>query len=671
MKTLWCTILLIFCICSFVYTEPNDDKTLSPYFFVQGDSHVDHLPLKDTQVNISISGIIADVTVTQTYANEGSRPINASYIFPLSTRAAVYGMVMKIGNEIFVAKIKEREHAKKDFQKAKSEGKSASLLEQERPNVFSMSVANVVPGETIQVELKYTETLVPTENIYEFVFPTVVGPRYSSQPESTASSTEQWIKSPYLHQQELPKSAFHITATISAGVPIQDLVCPSHQINPRWKSISVAELSLEEADVFQANRDFILRYRLAGEQLNSGIILYRSHDENFFLFMAQPPARVTDADIPPREYIFVVDVSGSMEGFPLDTTKQLLRDLIGNLKSTDRFNVVLFAGGSYKFAEKSVAATPQNVSQAISIIDSQRGGGGTELLAALKDANEIPRDEQFSRTTLLITDGYISAEKEVFEYIRSHLDQSNIFAFGIGTSVNRYLIEGVASAGLGEPFIVLNPGEAPKIATKFRDYIAAPVLTDIQVTWNGLDAYDVTPQKIPDLFAQRPIVLFGKWRGSAQGIFQLTGKTGRGLFETSVSMNAVKPEERNSALRYLWARTRIAELSDYGSPQTDQDNISQITSLGLAYNLLTQYTSFIAIREVVTNPNPAQDVTQPLPLPKGVSNAAVGQTVVSQSEPELLWLIVLLVCFFLSRSYRSNAGVHMARQGGRDVRGTE
>jgi len=238
----------------------------------------------------------------------------------------------------------------------------------------------------------------------------------------------------------------------------------------------------------------------------------------------------------------------------------------------------------------------------------------------------------------------------VFEYIRSQLDQTNIFAFGIGTSVNRYLIEGVANAGLGEPFIVTNPGEAPKIAANFREYIAAPVLTDIHVTWNGLDAYDVTPQKVPDLFAQRPIVLFGKWRGPAQGVFQLNGKTGRGLFETSVSISDVKQEKTNSALRYLWARTRIAELSDYGSTQLDQDKISQITSLGLTYNLLTQYTSFIAVREVVTNPNPAQDVSQPLPLPQGVSNAAVGQTVVSQSEPELLWLIVILVCFFLSKS---------------------
>ena len=658
MKTLSFTLLL-FCFCNLIFAGPNNDKTLSPYFFVKGDPQLDHLPLKDTRVNISVSGIIADITVTQIYTNEGSRPINASYVFPLSTRAAVYGMVMKIGNEMFVAKIKEREHAKKDFEKAKTEGKSASLLEQERPNVFSMSVANVVPGETIQVELKYTEILVPTDNIYEFVFPTVVGPRYSSQPESTASSTEQWIKSPYLQEGELPKSTFHLRATISAGVPIQELVCPSHKINPLWKSISIAELSLDEADAFQANRDFILRYRLAGEQLNSGIILYRGQNENFFLFMAQPPARVPDADIPPREYIFVVDVSGSMTGFPLDTAKQLLRDLIGHLKPTDRFNVVLFAGDSYKFAEKSVVANQQNISQAITVIDSQHGGGGTELLAALKYANEIPLDEQFSRSTLLITDGYVGTEKEVFEYIRSHLDQTNIFAFGIGTSVNRYLIEGVANAGLGEPFIVTNLGDAPKIATNFRNYIAAPVLTDIHVTWNGLDAYDVTPQKIPDLFAQRPIVLFGKWRGSAKGVFQLTGRTGRGLFETSVSLSDIKAEETNSALRYLWARTKIAELSDYGSTQLDQDKIGQITSLGLTYNLLTQYTSFIAVREVVTNPQPAQDVCQTLPLPQGVSNAAVGQTVVTQSEPELLWLIVLLVCFFLSKS-----------QGGRDVRGT-
>lgn len=629
--------------------KTREDKTLSPYFFVQGDPTIDHLPLKDTRVQIDVSGVIADVQVRQTYRNEGSRPINARYVFPASTRAAVYAMSMRIGDQLIVAKIKEREEAKQQFEKAKAEGKSASLLEQNRPNVFSMSLANVMPGDQIEIELRYTELLVPTDGVYEVVFPTVVGPRYSSQPESSAPQEDRWVKSPYLHQGDAPASTLHISARISAGVPIRDLSCPSHQIVPQWQSPSVAQLATDDANPFAGNRDFILRYRLAEDQIASGLILYQGKDENFFLYMAQPPQRVATADIPGREYIFVVDVSGSMNGFPLNVSKRLLRDLIGQLRPSDLFNVVLFSGDSALLSAKSVSADQENINKAIGLIEQQRGSGGTELLAALKQAMNVPREAGFSRSVVLVTDGYIEAEKGVFDYIRDNLEQCNVFAFGIGTSVNRYLIEGVAKAGMGEPFIVTNESEAPAIAAKFREYIQTPVLTDIQVRPVGFDVYDVHPAHIPDLFAQRPVVLFGKWRGPLGGAFELTGKTGSGDYVTRLDVASIQPDDANRALRYLWARSRIAELSDYGFGHADADRIIAITALGLKYNLLTQYTSFIAVREMVRNTQGrADDVDQPLPLPEGVSNLAVG------SEPELVWLMtasiaIALMMMFLRR----------------------
>src|SRR5687767_5643448 len=201
------------------------EKTLAPYFLVQGDPSVDQLPLKDTRVEISVSGVIADVKVRQIYRNEGSRPINASYVFPASTRAAVYSMRMQIGNEIIVAKIKEREQAKQEFEQAKEEGKSASLLEQQRPNVFSMSLANIMPQEQVEIELRYTELLVPADNVYEVVFPTVVGPRYAS-PENGNKKDDKFVETPYMRQGQKPTSALHISTRIFAGLPIYDLSCP-------------------------------------------------------------------------------------------------------------------------------------------------------------------------------------------------------------------------------------------------------------------------------------------------------------------------------------------------------------------------------------------------------------------------------------------------------------
>lgn len=620
-------------------TDQQAEKTLAPYFLVQGDPTVDQLPLKDTRVEISVSGVIADVKVRQIYRNEGARPINASYVFPASTRAAVYAMRMQLGNEIIVAKIKEREQAKKEFERAKEEGKSASLLEQERPNVFSMSLANIMPQEQVEIELRYTELLIPTDNVYEFVFPTVVGPRYAS-PGSTNSKTDRFVETPYQRQGQQPASELHISARIAAGLPIYDVSSPSHNVFPQWQNNGAAQLQLDDSNPFQGNRDFVVRYRLAGEQIASGLLLFQGAGENFFLYMAQPPQRVAADTIPPREYIFVVDVSGSMEGFPLNTSKRLLRDLIAKLRPTDLFNVVLFAGDSTLLSPQSLPANHQNIARAIALLEQQRGSGGTELLAAMQQAMSLPRQEGISRSLLLVTDGFVAGEQGVFDHIRNNLNRCNVFAFGIGTSVNRYLIEGVAKAGMAEPFIVTEDNEAEGVADKFREYVQSPVLTDIQVRANGFDVYDVNPAQFPDLLAQRPIILFGKWRGPIAGTIELTGKNGQGIFTSRVDVANTQPDEANGALRYLWARSRIAELSDYGAYEAEEEHAQAITELGLKYNLLTRYTSFIAVREVVTNPTgSAQDVKQPLPLPLRVSDLAVGGGTEVGSEPELMILI--------------------------------
>jgi Ca-activated chloride channel family protein len=635
--------------------EPTD-KTLSPYFFVEdGDPSVDRLPLKDTSVDVAITGVIADVTVRQTYENKGARPIHARYVFPASTRAAVYGMTMTVGDRKITAKIEERKKAQQDFEKAKQEGKSASLLEESRPNVFSMSVANVMPNDTIAVELKYTELLVPTAGAYEFVYPTVVGPRYSSKVESEAKETDRFVKSPYLHDGTAPTSQLHLAAKLSTGVPIQDLGSPSHTIAPHWSAPSRAELALGAEEQFSGNRDFILRYRLAGREVSSGLLLYQGKDENFFLLMAHPPERTLPEQVLPREYIFLLDVSGSMNGFPLDTAKVLMRDLFRAVRPADTFNVVLFADGSKTLARESLPATPSNLARAAAFIGPQPGGGGTELLAAVKQALAIPKKPDVSRTVVLVTDGYIEAEKEVFEYVRDHLDKANLFSFGIGSSVNRYLMEGIARAGQGEPFIVTEPKEAAQAAAKFREYIQAPVLTGIQVGFSGFDAYDVEPSKIPDLFASRPIVVFGKWRGQAQGTVEIHGKSGKDPYHALFNVAPALAQEDHRALRYLWARTRIANLSDFGPGDNDEDRAAAVTSLGLGYGLLTRYTSFIAVQEVVRNAGGiGHDVDQPLPMPVGVSDLAVGDGVTGGAEPELVWvfaaLLLLLVAHRLARS---------------------
>jgi Ca-activated chloride channel family protein len=635
----WKAVTLVFWLALLVAVpgtadEPSLDETLSPYFFVEnGDPEVDRLPLKETRADVRIAGVIADVVVTQVYRNEGTHPLNAKYVFPASTRAAVHGMTLQVGEKRIRAKIREKKQAQQEFDTARKEGKSAALLEQQRPNVFSMNVANVMPQDEIRVELHYSELLVPTDGIYEFVYPTVVGPRYAGHEEK--KEEDGWVKSPYLHQGEPPSYKLDIQTRVAAGMPLQELICPSHKTIVDWENDGSARVTLDPEEANGGNRDYILRYRLQGQQVQTGLLLYPGEEERFFLLMVQPPQRVELAQIPPREYIFVLDVSGSMHGFPLDTAKVLMRELIGGLRPTDSFNVILFSGGSRLLAPKSLPATPQNVSYALAEISRESGGGGTELGEALNRALALPGEEGVSRTTIVVTDGFISAEAAVFEGIRKNLNRSNLFAFGIGSSVNRHLIEGMARAGQGEPFVAIDSDEAKEVAKRFQEYVRTPALTDIAVHTEGFETYDVEPLSIPDLFTDRPLVVFGKWRGEASGTIRVTGVGGQGDYENVFDAAEAEPSEDNRALRYLWARERVKRLSDF-DVETDEVRLA-VTELGLNYELLTPYTSFIAVHEVVRNPDgQAKNVDQPLPLPQGVEDSAV-----AVPEPELPLLLAL------------------------------
>jgi Ca-activated chloride channel homolog len=643
--------------------DPEDsDRSLAPYFFVEGDrGDAERLPLKSVDAEIRINGVIAHVTILQKYENTGTAPINARYVFPASTRAAVHGMRMTIGEHRIVAEIKEREQARKTYDEAREQGKGAALLKQDRPNVFGMSVANIMPGDKVDVELAYTEFLTPTDQIYEFVFPTVAGPRYSGMSESEAAESDRWVKSPYFRENEPPSSELRIDASVSSGIPIREIECRTHETDIQWENESLAKISLSPSERFGGNRDFILRYRLAGREVSDGLMLYEGDGENFFLLMFQPPDRATVERMPPREYIFVVDVSGSMHGFPLNVSKKLLKNLIGGLRSEDRFNVVLFAGASELMSPVSVPGSRRNIDEATRIIDDQRGGGGTEFLAAVETALGIPYDENYSRSVLIVSDGYIAAEKNVFELISNNLNRANFFAFGIGSSVNRHLMEGIAKCGQGEPFVVTDPSMADGTADKFRQYVGAPVLTGISVDFGDFDAYDVEPSAYPDLFADRPVTVFGKYRGKAAGTIALSAKGGSGPFSRTIDTSKVEPSPENSALPYLWARSYIARLSDFNPGRANPENRAQITSLGLTYSLLTSYTSFVAVHDVVRNATgQAKNVDQPLPLPARVSDLAVGGAMSNVPEPEILELIsslfvvgILIVLAKLNRRGKS------------------
>ncbi|MBN2359558.1 MAG: TonB family protein [Deltaproteobacteria bacterium] len=611
--------------------EQGRDLSAAPYFHL-GEGEVDALPLKQTRADVNIAGAIAQVKLTQVYQNSGRRTLEAIYVFPASTRAAVYAMKMTIGERVIEAKIDKRDQARAQYQQAMREGRTASLLEQQRPNVFTMSVGNIRPGDQIETELFYTELLLPEERQYEFVLPTVVGPRYSNGSERSAQGavgTERWVDNPYTGQGVPPSYACDIEVTLRGGLPIRKLAA-NHELAVDYRDEREARIRLAEGER-AGDRDFVLHYTLAGDQIESGLLLYPGADEQFFLLTMEPPERIAPAAVLPREYVFVVDVSGSMHGFPLETSKQLMRELLGQLRPDERFDIVLFAGGNAVLSPTSLPATPDSIERAIGWVDRQRGGGGTELLAALRTAFGIPRSD-LARIVVLLSDGYVSVEQEAFELVRREMGDANLFAFGIGTSVNRHLIEGLARAGNGEPFVVGGKAQAEPLAARFARYVSAPLMRQISVEFKEFDVYDVEPEVLPDLFAERPLIVFGKYRGQPRGEIVVTGDAPGHDVEGRIKVADASLAEENGALRQLWARHRIARLADQNRLSPASSPAEEVTRLGLAYSLLTDYTSFVAIDSLVRGDGDSVRVDQPLPLPRGVSEHAAANRLARMIE---------------------------------------
>ena len=578
-------------LCSFssnlIAQTTSSDCNESPYFLISNvDTAKVHLPLVSTDVNASISGVIANVVVTQTYVNKSDTTIEASYVFPMSTRAAVYAMQMFVGGRKIEAVIKKKDEAKQIYDSAKTAGQTASLLIQNRPNVFKMSIANIFAGDTIQIQMTYTETLMPEKGIYEIVFPSIVGTRYSLK-------NEEWeIQSPSDSAQAI-KSELKFNVKINAGMAV-DAQCVSH--NAAFSKLS--DNNVECNYITNPGKDFIVNYTLANSNIETGLLLYPSDKENFFLAMIQPPRISPESFIPKREYVFILDISGSMSGTPLETLKSMILDLISKLNPQDLFNVLWFSDNSDFIFPEPMLATQENISNATTILNGLQTLGGTQMLPALNKGLAVQATSECAKTIVILTDGYVDIEKEAFQLVRDNLGNANFFAFGIGESVNRYFIEGVAYVGQGTPFVVTDTTDVQKMSDRFRDYISKPVLTDVKATFNGFAAYDVEPYTIPDVFAERPILLYGKYNGKAEGSITISGISNNTNYTKTINIADCKADTNNIALKYLWARNKIKLLDDYGitdslNPKESIEN--KVTKLGLDYHLVTQYTSFVAV----------------------------------------------------------------------------
>lgn len=618
-------------------------------------------PLKHTAITADLSGTMARVTVMQQFHNPFAEKIEAIYVFPLDENSAVDDMEMKIGERLIKGQIKERSEAAKLYQNAKQQGHVASLLDQERPNIFTQSVANIEPGQGITITIHYSVTLTWKDGSYHFHLPTVIGPRYipgarlpekdkatmpSFFPESgektVASKVPVYPNAPASPTTQVPDADritppvaqqgyraghdFAITVNIQAGIPISDLQCDTHEITsqqPEGDSTR-ARIVLKEGTTLP-DRDFVLRYRTAGDGITDTILTHTDERGKFFTLILQPPARVKAEQIVPRDLIFVLDTSGSMSGFPIETSKALMRKAIETLRPQDRFNLITFAGSTQMMSPKPLANTPANRQGALKFIDRQRGSGGTEMMKAIHTALAGDLNPQKVRIVCFLTDGFVGNEAEIIAAVKKQSRTTRVFSFGIGSSVNRYLLSAIAREGKGEAQFVLSHSAAEKAASQFYEWIDAPVLTDISLDFTGVDVAEMHPQRVPDLFARQPLVIKGRYKNAGSGILHLRGRNAAGAFQRDIVLNLPDTNPDNAVLAPQWARAKVEHLRiEEHQTGLSSEHVAtiknQIIELGTTYHLLTPYTSFVAIdANHVTAGDLSEIILVPLEIPHGVS----------------------------------------------------
>ena len=594
-------------------------------------------PLKHTEVKAQISGFLSRVTVTQQFENPFTEKIEAVYTFPLPQNAAVDDMTMLIGDKTVRGKILKREEAQAVYEAAKTGGQRASLLSQERPNIFTQSVANILPGEQIKITISYVETLKYEDGSYEFVFPMVVGPRYvpgnatGAQSTGLAPDTDKVPDASRITPPPPPAGmrAGHdisVEVSLDAGVPIDALNSKTHRVIVERPNDRRARVTLQELATIP-NKDFILRYDVAGKKINDALLTHYTGASGFFTLIVQPPERVTAEDVTPKELVFVLDTSGSMNGFPIDKAKETMKMALDNLYPHDTFNLITFAGDTHILFPEPVSATKANLAKAQDFLESRRGSGGTEMMKAIK-ASLDPSDAQgHVRIVCFMTDGYVGDDMEIIGEVKKH-PNARVFAFGIGSSVNRFLLDNMAKHGRGEVEYVALNDDGSAAARRFHERVRNPLLTDISIDWNGMPVSDVYPKVIPDLFGAKPVILTGKYGGNGRGVIRLKGKMSGRDFVREIPVDFSSAEKRD-VLATLWARTRVDELmaQDFNGAQqgTMKEDLKQaVTQLGLDYRLMTQFTSFVAVEEmVVTDGGQPRRIDVPVEVPEGVNRETV------------------------------------------------
>ncbi len=695
-------LFVSWCLSSVAVLGQADDRSLAGSVEAVVDGKRTVLTAMSSRYDVDIDGDIVNVKLTQRFDNPFNKPVNAQYLFPMNKGAAVHTMTMHVGDEIVSAEIQEIRQAEQTFKVAKKAGKSATILNQHRPNMFTQRIANLMPGVPIEVDIHYTHVVPKVDGAYELVVPLVVGPRFqpagagrapddgsldASDPAG-AARTGSWqleqlpayaptrgVHVPEALPDSIEEERVSLAINLDTPLPLVEMSSATHVLTTRHVSSTQAEIAFAKGQVID-NKDFVLRYRFDGSSVDGGVLAHwEEHEGGYFSLLLEPPAEVPPGKELKREMVFLLDCSGSMDGLPMEASKRFMVKALERLRPSDTFRIIRFSDTATEFSAHPLSATPTNIERGVHYVRSLYGSGGTHMMSGVEQALSGPPPGHGVRNVVFLTDGYIGNELSVLRLVASKLGSSRLVAFGVGTGVNRYLLDELGRVGQGFTRY-FDPTQSEADMHDVVDGLVArlqtPVLTDIQIDWGDLAVENVLPTAIPDLYHGDSVRIVGRFREAVDGKVTVRGVTreSRAVVEMPLRLDR---EVLRPAIRRIWARGAVAEkMHTLITPHelradgvTDQQLQAGITQLGLNYALTTRWTAFVAVSERVYNPRPEDSVDGAVPLPKvaGVTNKAYGQpTVTGYGTPEPgVWLSLLVVGLVLGLRQWGRRQVAVAR----------
>lgn len=579
------------------------------------------LPVVDVDVDLQVNGLIVHGKVEQSFDNPTGEVVEALYVFPLPDRAAVHRMEMQVGDRRIVSVIREKAEARKVYERAKSAGRKAALLDQRRPNLFTTAAANINPGETVTVVLEYFEELEYVDGVFRLAFPLTYTPRFEP-PQNAGAAPDAAPAPPFVHTDHPSAPRATIVARINTGTAVDDVVSVSHRIDVERKANRL--IVRPEGRSVPADRDFRLAWRpRLGAAPQAALFVEQREQERFGLLLLWPPLPESETGQGmPTETLFVIDVSGSMEGSSIRQARQALIAALNRLRPEDRFNIVKFNDTHSAFAGEFRQAVPENLDAARSWVGGLQAGGGTMIYPALMRALALAGESRsaHSQRIIFLTDGAVGNEQEVLRAIHERLGDVRLHALGIGSAPNAYLMRKIAAEGHGICEFIADAGQAGNRIDDFFSRLERPVLTDLELEWTGLEVDDVYPRELPDLHAGQPLLISMRLaEGARGGSVRLVGHSRLGPLETTASLSNLEWGGRGIAAR--WARTKIGSIMDGLHAGVDPAVVrADVIDLALEHHLVTRYTSLVAVEQIPTAMGQPRTGPVASTLPRGGSS---------------------------------------------------